>query len=127
MSWPVPGGGNSAGQAALHVARYAAEVSVLVRGDTLAASMSRYLIGEIAAAPNILTGNDLIAPGAAAWSESRPPLPFECSLPGVFAVGDVRRGSVKRVGSAVGGAVVVQLVPQCLEGLRQDPARRASE
>ena len=55
----------------------------------------------------ILTGQDVaMAPG---WSLSRAPLPYETSMPGVFAVGDVRHGSVKRVASAVGeGSVVIQ-------------------
>jgi thioredoxin reductase (NADPH) len=56
----------------------------------------------------VLTGHD-IAP--AAWPLERPPLPFETSLPGVFAVGDVRYGSIKRVAEAVGeGSVAVRSV-----------------
>ena len=52
----------------------------------------------------ILTGNDLPSGGTAAarWTLRRPPLPLETSMPGVFAAGDVRHGSVKRVASAVG-------------------------
>jgi thioredoxin reductase len=185
----VVGGGNSAGQAAMHMAKWAAQVTVLVRGDSLAQSMSDYLIREIDAAPNvnvehqvqvtdgtgtdhletlvlasraagtrrevaadalfvligsqpraewlgdgvacdqwgfILTGPDL--PGdATSWPVDRPPLPLETSLPGVFAAGDVRHGSVKRVASAVGeGAITIPLVHRCLEAMAvaQATARR---
>jgi thioredoxin reductase (NADPH) len=185
----VVGGGNSAGQAAMHLAKWAAQVTVLVRGDSLAQSMSDYLIREIDTAPNvnvvhqvqvadgkgtghleslvladrasgtrrevpadalflligsqpraewlgggmardqwgfILTGPDL--PGdATGWPVGRPPLPLETSLPGVFAAGDVRHGSVKRVASAVGeGAVTIPLVHRCLEAMAvaQATARR---
>jgi thioredoxin reductase (NADPH) len=169
----VAGGGNSAGQAALHLARWAAQVTILVRAPSLAASMSDYLIRQIGAAPNIKvgyhvqaaggtgtgtghlqslvledtatgarravpadalfvfigaqprtgwlgetvardrqgfirTGPDLPASTHARWPPGRPPLPLETSLPGVFAAGDVRRGSVKRVAAAVGeGAATV--------------------
>ena len=173
----VVGAGNSAGQAALHLARYAASVTLLVRGPDLAKSMSEYLIREIEQAPNVavrlrtqvadglgghrleglalrhdgvveevpaaalfvmiggeprtewlagvarddrgyvLTGHDLLGPGGlpAGWPHARPPLLLETSVPGVFAAGDVRHRSVKRVASAVGeGAVAVQLVHQYL-------------
>ncbi|GAB2460241.1 thioredoxin reductase (NADPH) [Conyzicola lurida] len=171
----VVGGGNSAGQAALHLARYAASVSLVVRGADLADSMSQYLIDELAAAdvailteakvaggggtdgrldhvvladrvsgrrstvrcdalfitigaaphtdwvpPEVLrdrwgyviTGADVLTEGGRrAWPHEQPPAPLESSLPGFFAVGDVRRGSVKRVASAVGeGSVVVSSV-----------------
>jgi thioredoxin reductase (NADPH) len=171
----VAGGGNSAGQAALHLAKWADRVTVLVRAASLADSMSDYLIREIGAAPNvdvrygaqivggtgtggleslvladtasgarrsvpadalfvligsqprtqwlgeaiardqrgfILTGPDLPAgTGGRHWHPARRPLPLETSLPGVFATGDVRRGSVKRVASAVGeGAAAIPLV-----------------
>jgi thioredoxin reductase (NADPH) len=57
----------------------------------------------------VLTGTDVS--GAGAWSQERPPEPYETSVPGVFAVGDVRSSSVKRVASAVGeGSVVVSEV-----------------
>ena len=171
----VVGAGNSAGQAALHLAEYAAQVTILVRGDSLADSMSAYLIDELAATANIkiqvsttvedgrgqhrlerlvlkdqatgqvetvraaalfvligaaprtdwldgtlqrddhgyiLTCRDL-APGYEPLSElwprqDRPPFPLETSLPGIFAVGDVRHNSVKRVASAVGaGALAI--------------------
>ena len=52
------------------------------------------------------------------WQADRPPLPNETSLPGVFAAGDVRRGSVKRVASAVGeGAITIPLVHRYLESI----------
>jgi thioredoxin reductase (NADPH) len=175
----VVGGANSAGQAAVHLARYAASVTLLVRAQTPSADMSDYLIKEIDRAGNItvrprtqvvsahgagrleelslrdrerdrtervpaealfimigaeprtdwlagvvdrdqhgflLTGADLATTAAGTgWSLPRPPLPMETSLPGVFAAGDVRHGSVKRVASAVGeGAVSVQFVHQHL-------------
>ncbi|HEX2063017.1 MAG TPA: FAD-dependent oxidoreductase [Acidimicrobiales bacterium] len=173
----VVGGGNSAGQAALHLARYAAEVTLVVRGPTLATSMSQYLRDEIDAAENVdvrlstrvvdgggdghlgwltlrddqgdtttpadglfvligakpntewlppgiardqygfvVTGTDLTPTGSAPeWAPERPPFMFETSLPGVFAVGDVRSRSVKRVASAVGeGSVVIQQIHEYL-------------
>ena len=177
----VAGGGNSAGQTALHMAKWASQVTVVVRATTLADSMSDYLVREIAATPNvdvlhhvqvadgtgtdnlrslvlrdtisgtrrsvsadalfvligsqprtqwlgdsvardqwgfIFTGPDLPAGAGAAWRHSRPPLPLETSLPGVFAAGDVRRGSVKRVASAVGeGAGTIPLVHRYLEAM----------
>ena len=180
----VIGGANSAGQAAIHLAKWAAQVTVLVRADTLAATMSDYLIREITAAPNIdvryqvqvvdatgtdhleslvledrpsshrqsvpadavfaligaqprtdwlgdsvardqlgfiLTGPDLLGEGTGTdgtWSRDRQPMPHETSLPGVFAAGDVRQGSVKRVASAVGeGAVTIPLIHRRLEAL----------
>jgi thioredoxin reductase (NADPH) len=162
------GGGNSAGQAAVFLSRFAAKVSILVRGDGLAATMSRYLIDRIEATPNIelLTRTEIVAlagpPGAhlervrwrrtttgeetelpirnvfvfvgadpaTQWlqgcgvaldakgfvrtgsADGQPrPLPLESSVLGVFAVGDVRSESVKRVGAAIGegAAVVAQL------------------
>ena len=175
----VVGGGNSAGQTALHMAKWAHRVTLLVRGESLADSMSDYLLREIRATPNvnvsyrvrvaggtgtghleslvledtasgerrsvpadalfiligsqprtqwlggsvtrdqqgfILTGPDLPGDTGPRWSRSRPPLPLETSLPGVFAAGDVRRGSVKRVASAVGeGAITIPQVHRYLE------------
>ena len=166
----VVGGGNSAGQAALHLAKYAEQVTLLVRSQSLAASMSDYLTREIDNAANVHVryrsevagaGGDgrlehllvldrdsgrteslpaaglfiLIGaqpftgwlPGAIArdqwgfiltgpdaaphWPLPRAPFPFETTTPGVFAVGDVRHGSVKRVASAVGeGSIAIRLV-----------------
>jgi thioredoxin reductase (NADPH) len=156
----VVGGGNSAGQAALHLARYARLVTILVRGDSLAASMSQYLLEAIAATPNLevryatevagaagegrlerLTLRHratratvdvpaaalLILIGASPRAEWLPDeivrdewgyvvtgvqagssRALETTLPGVFAAGDVRAGSVKRVAAAVGdGALAV--------------------
>ena len=162
------GGGNSAGQAAVFLSAVAEKVSMLVRGDGLAATMSRYLIDRIAATPNIevLTRTEVVALiGLASghlervrWRRTttgeetelpirnlfsfvgadpatqwllgcgvaldtkgfiqtgsdrldQRPLPLESNVPGVFAVGDVRSGSVKRVGAAIGegAAVVAQL------------------
>ena len=71
----------------------------------------------------VLTGPDLEAEGAA-WPLERPPFPLETSLPGVFAAGDVRHGSVKRVASAVGeGAIAIKQVHD-LPGARRDRAPR---
>ena len=170
----IVGGGNSAGQAAVHLARYAAQVTILVRGPTLAMSMSQYLRAEIDAVANIDVrystrvvdggGSDgrlewievesdgvrttepadalfvligakphtdwlpeeierddhgFVVTGAVshpAWPIERPPFMYETMMPGVFAVGDVRSRSVKRVASAVGeGSVVIQQVWQHLE------------
>jgi thioredoxin reductase (NADPH) len=179
----VVGGANSAGQAAVHLARYAARVVMLVRGVSLGEAMSDYLVREIQAAPNIvvrysteavdgrgdghltaltlkdrttgttqtvpatalfiligaephtdwlpetigrdrwgfvLTGSDLLQDGRppAGWPLDRPPMPLETSLPGVFAVGDVRHGSTKRVASAVGeGSIAIRLIHEYLSQL----------
>ena len=166
----VVGGGNSAGQAALHLGRYARRVTLLVRKPSLAVSMSSYLRDEINAAANVdvrvateivdgggdgrlefLTLRDaasgatetVTADALFALIGARPRtdwLPdeiqrdaagyvltggdvgghrtsrmFETSLPGVFAVGDVRAGSAKRVASAVGeGSVVIQQIGEHL-------------
>ena len=171
----VVGGGNSAGQTTLSLARHARHVTLLVRGDNLARSMSDYLIREIGATANItvrlhtevtdghgagrlealtlhdrrdgrteqvpaaalfvliggeprtrwlpgtvqlrwgyvLTGRDVVRDGSdpSRWPLDRAPLPLETSVPGVFAVGDARYRSIKRVASAVGdGATAVRLV-----------------
>jgi thioredoxin reductase (NADPH) len=163
----IVGGGNSAGQAALHLARYACSVKMLVRSRTLATSMSQYLIETIEADPNVevlyetsvvgargdgrleeldLEGPDgvrvehaaalIVLIGAhpltewlpaeiardrwgylptgtdvPAWPLERPPFSLETSLPGVFAAGDVRARSIKRVASAAGaGALAVSEV-----------------
>jgi thioredoxin reductase (NADPH) len=169
------GGGNSAGQAAVFLAQHATRVFMLIRGPSLAKSMSRYLIDRIAATPNIeLHSNSELTQlhgsleeglttvtwrdGQSGVEEHRPtrhvflfvgadpetawlagcdvaldrdgfvltgeaarragghvPTALESSLPGVFAVGDVRSGSVKRVGGAIGeGAAAVALIHQYL-------------
>jgi thioredoxin reductase (NADPH) len=176
----IVGGANSAGQAAMNFSHYARRVVMLVRGESLAASMSKYLIDEIAATSKIevqygvrvaevhgtdhleavsiqcdrtgsldtvpagvlfmfigaeprtewidsaierdergfiLTGRDLLRNGQKPrnWPLEREPGLLETSLPGVFAVGDVRHGSVKRVASGVGeGSIAIQFVHQYL-------------
>jgi thioredoxin reductase (NADPH) len=176
------GGGNSAGQAAVFLSGHARRVHMVIRGGGLGASMSRYLIERIEAAPNIelmfnaevvgleggndgaltrvrwrsrLSGEDSIldirnlflfvgADPATGWlegcgvmvdragfvvtgasdrkNEERIASPLETSVPGVFAVGDVRSGSVKRVGGAIGeGAQVVA----ALHGYLGDTAKPA--
>jgi thioredoxin reductase (NADPH) len=172
----IVGGANSAGQAAIHFARYANNVVMLVRGKSLGATMSQYLSHDIGHTPNIrveygaqvvavhgedrleaisiscdssgsiervpasslfvfigaaprtdwldgflardhhgfiLTGPDLARPGKRpdGWTLARDPFLFETIVPGVFAVGDVRHGSVKRVASGVGeGSIAIQFV-----------------
>ena len=177
----VIGGGNSAGQAAMNLAKWAEQVTILVRSQSLAESMSDYLIREIDAAPDvevrhgvqvvdgtgtdhleslviediktrvrrrvpadglfvlvgskprtewlgedlardrsgfILTGQDVLDDPDARWHAGRHPMLLETSLPGVFAAGDVRRGAVKRVASAVGeGAITIPLVHRYLDGI----------
>ncbi len=174
------GGGNSAGQAAVFLAQHATKVFMLIRGGSLAASMSRYLIDRIDATANIelrphteltqLHGDLVEGLTAVTWrnnqtgvEEQRPirhvflfvgadpetrwlegcgvkfdshgfvltgqataglapghvPAPLESTVPGVFAVGDVRSGSVKRVGGAIGeGAAAVALIHQYLAAAR---------
>ncbi|HEY3350405.1 MAG TPA: FAD-dependent oxidoreductase [Thermoanaerobaculia bacterium] len=177
----VVGAGNSAGQGALFFSRYARRVTMLVRADSLAKSMSRYLIDRIEATPNIdvvpgvevsavrgdgrlekivvrrlaggdereldaaamfifigarpqtemvagfleideagfvVTGPDLTPLGRRprGWTLERDPFLFESSVPGVFAAGDVRAGSGKRVAAAVGeGSGAVGVVHRYLE------------
>jgi thioredoxin reductase (NADPH) len=170
----VVGGGNSAGQAALHLARYARNVTVLIRSRSLAAGMSYYLVQAVTAAPKVavrtatevvgggggahlerlvlrdtVTGTEETVPAdalfvligarpptewlpnelardhkgflltgadiAGGWPLQRPPFPMETSVPRIFAAGDVRHGSVKRVAAAVGeGATAVQAVHRVL-------------
>jgi thioredoxin reductase (NADPH) len=174
----IVGAGNSAGQAALHVAKYARAVTLVVRGNDLANSMSNYLIRAIESTPNVfvrhhtevihgggdgtlesitladrtsdtveevpatalfimiggeprtqwlpadiardpegylITGRDLRERPEINWERDREPLPLETSMPGVFAAGDVRHTSIKRVASAVGeGATVIRLVHEHL-------------
>jgi thioredoxin reductase (NADPH) len=185
----VVGGGNSAGQAALHLSRYARRVTILIRRASLAETMSSYLIGQIEAARNIdvranadltacsgdrvletvtlrdrASGHTEVVPAAAlfiqigaepytawlppeirrdawgylltgrdlppaSWPLERPPLMLETSVPGVFAVGDARAGSTKRVASAVGeGSVVIEQVHQLLDSgqvAHYAPSRKA--
>jgi thioredoxin reductase (NADPH) len=184
----VVGAGNSAAQAAVHLARYAASVTIVAIEHDLGEHMSDYLVREIEAVPNIhvrlhqqvvdgrgqtrlealtlrdtdsgatetttasavfvligaeprtdwlegvvqrdqrgyvLTGRDLAGTGGApaGWPPERAPLLLETSLPGVFAAGDVRYRSVKRVASAVGeGAIAVQLVHEYLAERPAPPA-----
>ncbi|MBA2415737.1 MAG: FAD-dependent oxidoreductase [Geodermatophilaceae bacterium] len=175
----VVGAANSAGQAALNLARFAKRVVLVVRGATLEDTMSQYLGARIMSAPNIevryrsevvacrgdghlesltladrdsglteevssswlfvfigasprtewlgpdvvrddkgfvVTGQDLLAPAhAQCWPLPRAPFGLETSVPGVFAAGDVRLDSMKRVASAVGeGAMSVYLVHRYL-------------
>src|SRR5689334_65601 len=176
----VVGGANSAGQAAMNFSKYAERVVILVRGSSLASTMSQYLIDQIQQTPNIqlwthasvaeahgethleevsvlcsdtgkidrvpasamfifigalprtdwlldvverdqrgflLTGPDLLRDGQRprGWNLERDPYLLETNIPGLFAVGDVRHGSVKRVASGVGeGSVAVQFIHQYL-------------
>jgi thioredoxin reductase (NADPH) len=130
----VVGAGSSARQAALHLAEHAGSVTVLVRGGALGTTMSDYLAKKIHATPQHLRsaahrghrraaqrvlGASRCTTAATTsprpWPLARPPLFLETSLPGVFAAGDVRHRSIKRVASAVGeGAIAVQLVHEYL-------------
>ena len=182
----VVGGGNSAGQAALFLAEAGSEVSIVIRGEELGKSMSRYLVDRIEADTRItvrtnteiavlegdheLTAVQLRSAGgdssvpcialfsfigadpASAWlsgcaaldergfvltdrsvgvdrleagweTPGRLPLPFETSRPGLFAVGDVRAGSTKRVAAAVGeGSAAVRSVHEYLAFAHSDSA-----
>jgi thioredoxin reductase (NADPH) len=177
----VVGGGNSAGQSALHFAPLAARVSLVIRGETLKKTLSQYLIDRVYTTPNVevlartevtkltgenylqevtlrhrdtreertiktqwlfaciggephtkwadeagivrdeagylVTGPDLLQAGRqpANWPLDRDPYFLETSVPGMFAAGDVRHGSVKRCASAVGeGAMAVAFVHRYL-------------
>ena len=175
----IIGGGNSAGQAAVFLSSHASRVHMLIRGEGLAASMSRYLIDRIAATPSVtlhpntdvsrlcgdaagrlasiswrdkrtgietthemrnlfvfigadpetewlgscgvkLDAHGFVFTGAPAQTaEGLAPAALESSMPGVYAVGDVRSGSVKRVGGAIGeGAAAVALIHAYLSKLR---------
>jgi thioredoxin reductase (NADPH) len=184
----IVGAGNSAGQAALDLAKHARAVTLVVRGDSFAKSMSSYLVREIESTPNVavrhrtevvdgagneslesirladrandtvedvpaaalfimiggephtrwlpdeiardeqgylITDRDLADYPAVHWEHDREPLTLETSMPGVFAAGDVRQGSIKRVASAVGeGATVVRLLHEHLRDYA--PARAAN-
>ncbi|HTV73060.1 MAG TPA: FAD-dependent oxidoreductase [Candidatus Acidoferrales bacterium] len=178
------GGGNSAGQAAMYFSNYAARVTLLVRGDSLAKSMSHYLIDQLATKANITietesevaavegehhlerivvrnvrtnerrtratnalfvligadaqtcvlpdelirdengyicTGRDVLDLSAAAhhpWPLERDPYLLETSIPGIFAAGDVRHGSIKRVAAGVGeGSMSIAFIHQYLAAL----------
>lgn len=177
----IVGAGNSAGQAAMYFSRSAARVVMLIRGASLEAKMSQYLVDQlrrtanveirlgmevtachgaehletltlqdrktgqtqevptnflfcfIGAAPQsdwlagvvardahgfVLVGDDLPADALSEWPLKRRPYPLETSVPGIFAVGDLRASSVKRVASAVGeGSVTISFVHQHLASL----------
>jgi thioredoxin reductase (NADPH) len=175
----IVGGGNSAGQAVIRFSKYAAHVTLLVRGSSLEASMSQYLISQLKELGNVevrtitevvslesdthlralmlssggtiarlpaealfvciggvprtqgaanlglardsrgyvRTGTELISSADAldGWPLSRQPLPLETNLPGLFAAGDIRSGSIKRCAAAIGeGSMVVAHVHQRL-------------
>ena len=175
----IVGGGNSAGQAVIRFSRYAARVTLLVRGASLGTSMSQYLISQVSRIGNVevrtnsevaalesdtrlnvltvasngsverlptdalfvciggvprtqgaaqvglaldqagyvRTGAELSSVGdpLGGWQLSRQPLPLETNLPGLFAAGDIRSGSIKRCAAAIGeGSMAVALVHQRL-------------
>jgi thioredoxin reductase (NADPH) len=174
----IVGAGNSAGQAALHLANHARSVTLLVRGESMERSMSSYLVSAVESTPNVdvrtrtevidgegeeslrsiklanradgsvetvpayslfimiggephthwlppeierdeqgyvITGRGLLESKDRRWECDREPLTLETSIPGVFAAGDVRQGSLKRVAAAVGeGATVVRLIHEYL-------------
>ena len=127
----VVGGGNSAGQAAIYLAQQGSRVTICIRGEDLAKSMSSYLIeridadpatewlgGLVALDPSGFVLTDRALPAAVLDAGAflvRDPLPFETSVAGVFAVGDVRHGSLKRVAAAVGeGSSAVRSVHEHL-------------
>ena len=182
----IVGGGNSAGQAAMLFSSYADSVTMLVRGPSLAASMSQYLIDQLASKENVTietetevvavdgehrlealelsvgparrrerrasdalfvfigahaetewlpaecirdqwsfvcTGRDVLdllqAQTTTTWPLERDPYLLETSVPGIFAVGDVRHGSIKRVASGVGeGSMAIAFVHQYLAELK---------
>jgi thioredoxin reductase (NADPH) len=174
----VVGGGNSAGQAAVHLSRFADSVTVCIRRPTLTETMSSYLIAELEGNPRItvrpgtavvdgggeghlgwldlrdLTSGEtervaasglylllgaeptcrwlpsevamdehgFVLTGAdtpwQTWTGGRPPAPYATTVPGVFAAGDIRCGSMKRVASASGeGAATIPLVHAHLAAL----------
>ena len=189
----IIGGGNSAGQAAMLFSSYADSVTMLVRGPSLAASMSQYLVDQLASKENVTietetevvgvhgdhrlqelelsvgpthrserrpsdalfvfigahaetewlpadcirdqwsyvcTGRDVMdliqAQTDKSWPLERDPYLLESSVPGIFAVGDVRHGSIKRVASGVGeGSMAIAFVHQYLAELRAEPLARA--
>jgi thioredoxin reductase (NADPH) len=189
----IVGGGNSAGQAAMLFSNYAESVTMLVRGPSLSASMSQYVISQLATKANvkvetqaevvavegtdrlealdlaigpsrtrerresdalfvfigaqaetswlpegvvrnrwgyICTGRDakdLLSERAATWPLDRDPFLLETSVPGIFAAGDVRHGSIKRVASSVGaGSMAIAFVQQYLAELGEMSALGAA-
>ncbi len=184
----IVGGGNSAGQAAIYFAKYARRVTMLVRDDSLAKDMSKYLIDRIEHTDNIevktctrvvavqgkhhlesitivndktheektlqatalfifigtephtdwlngvvkgdekgfvLSGPDLMREGQPpeGWSLDREPFFLVTSVPGIFAAGDVRHGSIKRVASGAGaGAMAVQFIHRYLDSRSSNQA-----
>ncbi len=91
----------------------AAALFIMIGGEP----HTQWLPDEIArdAQGYIVTGRDLLQRPDVRWEHDREPLPLETSMPGVFAAGDVRQDSIKRVASAVGdGATVVRLVHEHL-------------
>lgn len=177
----IVGGGNSAGQAAMHFSAYASQVTIVVRGSALKDTLSQYLVDRVSSEPNIsvttnsavmalegtrvlegitlrnlktnsdekirtkwlflciggeprtewaseagiardpegylVTGPDLppYLKEKVSWPLNRPPYFLETNVPGVFAAGDVRHGSIKRCASAVGeGAMAVAFVHRYL-------------
>ena len=184
------GGGNSAGQAALFFADYARKVTILIRGEGLDASMSRYLIDDLGRKPNVhvrpggeivsfggderleqvtirnradgseevvrtdavfifigadantgwlpeqvvrdargyvCTGRDVGDAVPGAWPLERDPYLLETSVPGIFAAGDVRHGSIKRVASGVGeGSIAIAFVHEHLAELARAAGAAAS-
>ncbi|MGE5857192.1 MAG: NAD(P)/FAD-dependent oxidoreductase [Solirubrobacterales bacterium] len=185
----VLGGANSAGQGALHLARYARRVTLLVRAQSLDAGMSHYLVRQVQAEPKLQVrlGTEIVGGGGDGWLEQlvlrdradgseeavdadvlflmigarphtewlpteidrdsegfiltgadlrddrdwpldRSPSLLETSMPRVFAAGDARHGSVKRVASAVGeGSVAIQLLHRLFEADRLHPRGRPKE
>lgn len=185
----VLGGANSAGQAALYVARYARRVTLVVRAQSLGGGMSDYLVRQVEATPNLQVrlGTEIVGGGGDGWLEQlalrdraegseetvdadglflmigarphtewlppeidrdargfvvtgtdlrdahaspldRSPFLLETSMPGVFAAGDARHGSVKRVASAVGeGSVAIQLLHRLFVADRLHPRGRPKE
>jgi thioredoxin reductase (NADPH) len=100
----------------------AAALFIMIGGEP----HTQWLPDEIArdAQGYLLTDRDLLEQSGVRWEDDRPPLTLETSMPGVFAAGDVRQGSMKRVASAVGeGATVVRLVHEHLR--EHEPARAA--
>ncbi len=185
----IVGGANSAGQAALHLADYARQVTLVMRAQSLGAGMSHYLVHELEGASNVEVrlGTDVVGGGGDGrlqylelhtngtgesetvaadglfvligarprtdwlpeqiardgqgflltgadleddhrWPLERRPSLLETSMPGVFAAGDVRQGSIKRVASAVGeGSIAIQLVHSLFASDQLEVERPAKE